>query len=618
MLRAFLVCVLIAIALPAFGLGKVTTDPNLPGAAAKPDQDMETDSRLARTVTISVSGKPVKAILAELTRSTGVMLKAGYNVKDWQVRDRGMNVFARDVPLAALMNSIARVMKFKWARAGDAGKWTYRLFMDRKTLLDAEAQRVRAEAKAEAEQAKRRANALAEYAKLSDLSDADMAKLKTENPLFYVIAQAGMGGAVGSFFREIPAAAEAIAFGRRLDMDMSMLSPSAQAAVLAAWKSELDIEDRFRFSGGSAIPEDLDISKVRIRVNENLESTKGQPEASFLVGEVIFYYADNRQVGVPVFNPASEAGKSVGKLLLQVEAENRPAQEVLNEYEKEFEAVMTTEAKAQAGGEPLNEHPDDPALKDEVTLKPSSRDLPDVEEALAEASKLAVVSDFFSGQTALGSVPTAKAKLKAVLESIGEAYVYNWDKRGPVIELRDRNWFRKRAIQVPDEWIEKWRRELTTSGTVEIDTMAQIAQLTYEQITANVEEDDVLRRSDLAGRVTASRDILRFYAVLDSAQRAMLFAETGLDLALLSPDQWTQASKLIQAKHGPDALKSGKPIAMVCERRPIGKGSTNCFYGFSLIIDGQDCGTDWQLGTPLYQPPPAEEPEPGQPAGPAK
>jgi hypothetical protein len=115
--NAILILMLIAACLPVFAAGKVTVDPNASGAAvAKPDQDMETDARLARRVTLSESRKCVSTILDDLTKATGVVFKAGYNNNDWQVRDRKMCVFAKDVPLVQIMNSISHVMKFKWSR----------------------------------------------------------------------------------------------------------------------------------------------------------------------------------------------------------------------------------------------------------------------------------------------------------------------------------------------------------------------------------------------------------------------------------------------------------------------------------------------------------------------
>ena len=102
----------------AAAVGKITIDPNVPGAESSEDTP-KPDTRVAQKITYQARKKTVLAILTDLTEMTGVTLKAGYNNKDWQVRDRKMNIFAEDVPLAHIMNSIARVMKFKWSKSGE-------------------------------------------------------------------------------------------------------------------------------------------------------------------------------------------------------------------------------------------------------------------------------------------------------------------------------------------------------------------------------------------------------------------------------------------------------------------------------------------------------------------
>ena len=89
----------------ATAVGKITVDPNVPGAES-PEDVSKPDTRVAEKITYQARKKTVLAILTDLSELTGVTLKAGYNNKDWQVRDRKMNIFATDVPLAQVMNSI--------------------------------------------------------------------------------------------------------------------------------------------------------------------------------------------------------------------------------------------------------------------------------------------------------------------------------------------------------------------------------------------------------------------------------------------------------------------------------------------------------------------------------
>ena len=168
--------------------GRSLSIPTRPGAqveAAAP----ETDTRLAQKVTYEAKRKTVVTILADLSATTGVTLRAGYNSQDWQVRDRKMNIFAKDIPLADLMNSIARVMKFKWSRSENDGVYSYRLYMDRKTLLDADAQKARMEERIQEKFSKKRQKLLDNLEKADSLSDEDLEKMKAEDPAsYYTIA----------------------------------------------------------------------------------------------------------------------------------------------------------------------------------------------------------------------------------------------------------------------------------------------------------------------------------------------------------------------------------------------------------------------------------------------
>ena len=104
---------------------------------AAPESD-KADARLSQKVTYEARHKPVKVILVDLSKMTGVTLKAGQSGKDWQVRDRKMNIFAKDLPLSSLMNSIARVMKFRWSKSVKVDPPAYRMYMNRKELAAAQ------------------------------------------------------------------------------------------------------------------------------------------------------------------------------------------------------------------------------------------------------------------------------------------------------------------------------------------------------------------------------------------------------------------------------------------------------------------------------------------------
>ena len=620
MRRTFFVLLMLAFALPAMAVGKVTTDPNALGAVQKPEAVDTADSRLGQKITYTASRKMVSAVLDEITKSTGVVFRAGYNSKDWQVRDRKMSIFVKDVPLSQLMNSMSHVMKFKWERAGNPGAWTYRLYMDRRSLLDAEAQRVREEEKEEAERAKKRAEGLAQYAKLgTKLSDSEMSKLSQDSPFMFALAQAtrdsdggsDMGRSMGTFFQEAPMAWNAIANGQRLDMQGSDLSGVAQAGLVKSIRQMLSIEKKFGGrSGNSGLPLDdmaTHMDRVNIKFNQTLEMAKGMPASGMLLGDMTVEY-DGRSTTVPFIDPNSAMAKFIGKVMIEADQQGRTMDEVMKDHMSELTNAVVNEMKTETTGEPINEHPtDDPDLQAKVTLKPDSAKLADVEKALAETAKLGVVSDSFGdiygGYSPRGQVPSTEPVIKDVLDKIGDVYVYNWDKQSGIIELRDRNWFKKRAVQIPEEWLEKWRKELTDTGTLGIDSLAQIALLTQEQLMSNVATDDVLRSGSLLGIVFGNRDILRFYGGLASDQRSMLMSKSGMDLAMLSQDQFDDLSKIIKTKLGSKFFENVRSVAITCERKAADDkklADKSISYKISLIADGKKIDENWTLTTPQY------------------
>ncbi len=611
MRRLFAVLILTALVVPAFAVGKVTDDPNKPGAAQEaPSADLQADPKLAQKVTYLASKKSVAAIFDELAKSTGVVLKAGRNAGDWQVRDRKMNIFAKDVPLNELMNSMARVMKFKWEISGEPGARSYRLFMDRRSLLDAEAQRARAEQKAEEERARKRQKSLLEYARLGNLTPEEKARMKTESPFMYVVANSGMGGSMATFFGESPGALEAIATGQKFQMNAASLSKAAQDGLVKSMQSMVDFEKRFSGGSGRTLPPDLasNMDTVEVRINHKLEDIRGLAQTDLFLGEIEFRYKGG-QLTVPMFDPESGMAKMIGKALITCEETGRTMQDVMQEIGPEMMATVVKDIRKEQGGEPIIEHADDPALSVKIKLTPEGVELPKVEEALAEASQYAVVSDHFGGLgRPLGNAPRGEMELKKALEQIAETYNYNWDRKGNVIELRDRNWFRKRAAQIPDAWLDAWREEYVKTGTIDLDSLAQMAALTQEQVAVNLMGDDVLKNA--VGQLYSSRELLRLYGSLDANQRAALFTEAGLDLRSLTPDQWSQAQKTIQARGAGAELTRGSVIVGSRSRE-----DKRLVYLFKQLGSDKEQLGAWTIFTPQYiAPTPSEEPAPAKPA----
>ena len=256
---------------PTIPLGKITVDPNAAGtrtAATEP----EIDTRLDQKITYEAKRKTVLKIVSDLSTISGVKFRAGYNADDWQVRDRKMNIFAKEVPLRDLMDSIARVMKFKWERTGEGEKTTYRLYMDRKTLLDAEAMKDRSDEQIADERAMQREKALNELINANGHSDNDLNQMKSDKPWSYMPASSGVAGALGKLISNYSALAEAIATGQEVSVDASGLSADGQQAVGDYYGKASDLSVRI---GQMKLPEwqPSSIEKTRLSVVQSANSS---------------------------------------------------------------------------------------------------------------------------------------------------------------------------------------------------------------------------------------------------------------------------------------------------------------------------------------------------------
>lgn len=600
-------------ALPAYAQ-KTTVDPNTI-KSPEPEEDTS-DLRLAQLVTYEARRKSVLTILADLSEKTGVALKAGQNNKDWQVRDLKMNVFAKDVPLSVLMSSIARAMKFKWSRDGKAGEYSYRLYMDRKSIADAELKRQTEEQKLLADQASKRERAFDAFGKAGSLKPEELEKLKDSNPFLYFATKSGVGQSLGAFFEQVPVAVDALATGQEMSMNAGMLPPMAQQNLVRAMR------DMHRIAGmlgdKADFPEDVvnNLGAIDIRINAHHEEMRNRPEAGFMVG-MMEIRGGGRHFGVPLMDPDSHMAKLIGKALVRSMDEGKPANEAFRDMQTEFmTAIMADMKKVEFGEKPI-EHPDEPALHEKIKLKPESRSLDDVLSALAEASKLNVVSDYLgrSGFGAeLGKIDgEQEAELKTVLDKIADAYRLNWEKHGDVLEFRNREWYHKRPLLIPEETLEAWRKAFKETGTLDIADLAQMAALDIERFSMNVMDDEAFSTSNISGTIFPHREVLRMYAILDDTQRAMLFGESGLDLHALSPEQWKQAEKLLSGRNPAFLQNADARLTVAGTRVPKDKRFE---YTFTVTCTDQDKPIEWKFTTPEYKEPPKKEPKPAEPVKP--
>ncbi len=539
----------------------VTVDPNV-GQQSEPAEVAAPDSRLAQKVTYEAWHTPLKTILADISESTGVTLNCGFSGQDWQVRDRKMNVCVKDVTLAQLMNSISRVMMFKWSCSDDT-KPSYRLVADRRLLSKLQAEARKRERELHAEEVRRRASLVEGLAKVANTSGADLELLKKENPYLGLCATTGFAKMLTAMFSEQPKLREMFVNAERMTVIPStQFSEETQKLCVDVMRYGQE-----HFADSEALPENPEERLAKNRIHFEIIP---KPYEWATRRRLIYFGWINaalsegitpaiRTVGHLKY-PEAESSKSSSANRLSVANQPLESQTDWHRFRMDENKGMREDEKFVEWYlmyDPILEHPEEPDLNKtvDVVMTPEAqkeiletakagygrsygRLLYQAElEAIANAAEMSIVSDSYS--VLLGNGPElGKNKLKTILERFTDVYRCNWEKHGSIVEVRRRDWFRRRSCQLPDEWVKAWREQVEKNGCFDLDTCIRISALPDDQMEENIRVDPLLDEAiGISWEVDFHKIFCRFYVQLTPNQRAQVFSEDGFELRELTPDQ---------------------------------------------------------------------------------
>lgn len=579
------------------------------GFAASDDSNTKVSSDdgkvLAQKITYQAKHKAVKEILADLSKMSGLTLKAGWNNLDWQVRDRKMDIFVKDVPLATLMNSISHVMKFKWTKSETEDHSYYRLYMDRKTLLNAEAKAYQAEQKFNEEVLARRANFVQSVMDMDDnLSPEQQEQLKKDNPYLYGMYERGAIAFLKGMFKDVPETAQAIAgCERNMLFSSSQLSPETKDLLIKAVRAKWPLKGYRWTSNGEEFPEaaaanfnDGDMLGMETVPRDFSDWANNSMEQMYYFGG-IGVYLGGRYCHIDFFrDPDSPLSQYCANAELTSLADDRVVGDVYNETYATGEAgrkQLEKEFDEFSFEEPKIEHEDEPWMDAKVKFEPETVLLDDILFALAKAGDLNIVSDSFKTSRNNSVIVTkGEFELKDLLEKISNGYRYNWEKKSGVLEFVNREWFKMRARQIPDEWVDDWRSRFKDRGYVSIDDYSQIAMLSKEQISENIAQDEVFGKTLMfPWEMMEKRDLLQLYAHLTPSQKQDLFT-VGVNLQMVTPEQDQCVKQLLKFKK--DFLNSEVAVLLFCEK------ANDKWYNFKIKTSDGKYNDDLALPLPVY------------------
>ncbi len=153
-----------------------------------------------------------------------------------------------------------------------------------------------------------------------------------------------------------------------------------------------------------------------------------------------------------------------------------------------------------------------------------------------------------------------------------------------------------RAAQIPEAWLNEWRRKIKKTRTLDIDQLSRIAMLTPAQLWENVADDDVLGGDLVITVVTSNQDILKIYARLGRNERQALFSRNGLDLRLLPPHISAVLPEALRVDSR-SSFDADTPTRLLARRGGIG---SQFQYVFTFTAAGQET-KEWRLVTPKYE-----------------
>lgn len=612
----------------SFAVGKITVDPNAGGLAASATPTTS-DTRLAQKVTYEASYVSVQHILEDLTAMTGIKLYAGSSKYDWPVRSRKMNIFVKDVKMADLMNSIAHTMKFRWSCNNDLTPPTYRLVVDGKAVIAADAQRAYAEKQSEAISYKKRNDWLDIIMRDGVKSPAQVDALRETDPVFYRYAKQGALQALYALFHETPETKDRFLAGQSFRISTDKLSQNTIDLLSSAGdefarllqrgegQEPKGLDDIFR-------PDDkIDIAYNRLDVGTftpNLRwSEYSQASLGYFHiarGERDWEIADIKDKDSAWIQALS---KRENKIMDGLGTFDSTRSEIKG-YLPTLESERRSEEELLYPSEPLNKHPNFDELEKTVKIKietPKAEQgavlainsyIASFQKALADATGLGIVSDSWVNIEG-DKLPDQEVKLGELLEEFCRQFNYNWDKSSNILEFRHRKWWKNRLNQISDDLVTAWSENTRKNGILSLDDLAQISNLTYYEAEESLKADKVLGTTGIYRQILNILDTngnlhwLHLYSTLKPELRSQLM-DRWISGAMLSFDQWKLAQTMF------DRIGSLRSDALFSLR--IVPDKNKLVYEFrefevAAQRDNDDSAKEdrkWAVTLPKYTPPP--------------
>lgn len=474
------------------------------------------DARLVRKVTLVCKAVSFEELAQRLMRETGITFSANRRVADDQI-----TIYCRERPLRDVMRAISSHFNFTWLRTGQDGAYEYEVSQSLKSELLEEALREkdRTEMLLTLD---RQMEAFRPYLGMSQSQIKGLAqrrlaegvKEKGAFELFNRLEMLQRGGLVAAnmFFRLSAHELDQLRNGETLTWDLAngdtKLPPSTLNGIENTFKSMV--------TGSGRDPG---------RISAMLQLDMSKPGEYTLKGGL--YGSDGGM------NATLAYAKSPSKDRKRI---NNAEENAAFAKDPGLQQVVSLPLKPTC----ILTRPPYP----DVTLAYADAAGPrvltaDVLEAIHEKTGRDIIGDQFMRLHDPSAASSENARLFDVLNQAGDAMQIRWSKDEGWLKFRSPDYYYARPQEVPTRLMAHWAEERRKHGTLELQELVEISQLTDAQLDSDTMAQGAVGYYGLeewqVAREKQGRPHFRFLARLSRQQLGEAQSEKGLPFSSLSP-----------------------------------------------------------------------------------
>jgi hypothetical protein len=495
------------------------------------------DPRLSREITLASKATALADLCDHLRQETIIRIEAGSSVTDEKV-----TIFCEKMPLRDVMRQLSRPFGYAWLRSGKAGEYRYELVQDlRSQLMEEELRnRDRNEALLALDREMQR------YRPFLGLSpDEALERAKTASPgdkkLLEQIAGKGWGP-IQVYFRLSPSELAALRAGQSLVFAQEP-KPGEQPLPAGLERGVLGcLRDVFLIprDGGYDFPSDKTDPR-RLPLLTAVPEAQAQVKLSLSQSELGRFTLDGSSRFTTGNGPNglgggfSDGPVAVGVSHAASERDNRSVNAWLA-HDPAFRSRVTLQPKPSCRPAP---HPDVGEKVPEPKVTSA-----DLLEALHRATGMPIIADYYTRLYRPDAISMRNSPLFEALSQVTDTMGLRWNKDGAWLQFRSATYYDDRLKEVPNRLLAHWAEARRRQGTLTLDNLIEIAQLSDAQLDAAAMAEGArecfgLREWDLA-RHRSVRPDWRFLAQLTPVQRQEAQRRDGLSFTKLSLPQQQQ------------------------------------------------------------------------------